>query len=127
MDLPTAYWHQLTTELSTADPRIPECLRLVIIGGEEAKLEYVKRWQRGVSHLSHPPQLVNGYGPTEATVMTSFYFFSDKEEISVPIGRPIGNTQMYVLDKYLQPVPVGVTGHLHIGGVDLARCYLHRQ
>ena len=126
LDLPTAYWHQLTTELSTADPRIPECLRLVIIGGEEAKLEYVQRWKRGVSHLSHPPQLVNGYGPTEATVMTSFYFFSDKEEISVPIGRPIGNTQMYVLDKYLQPVPVGVPGHLHIGGVDLARGYLHR-
>ncbi|WP_292768135.1 non-ribosomal peptide synthetase [Nostoc sp. NOS(2021)] len=125
LDLPTAYWHQLAAELSPEDSRIPESLRMVIIGGEEAQLEKVKRWHSSVAHLSHPPQLLNSYGPTEATVITTLNSLTPAAT-SVAIGRPISNVQVYVLDQYLQSVPIGVPGELHIGGVGLARGYWQR-
>ena len=71
LDLPTAYWHQLVAELTPEDLRIPESLRMVIIGGEEAQLEKVKCWHSSIAHLPNPPQLLNSYGPTEATVITT--------------------------------------------------------
>ncbi|MBG1241151.1 non-ribosomal peptide synthetase [Nostoc sp. NZL] len=125
LDLPTAYWHQLVAELTSEDTRIPESLRMVIIGGEEAQLERGKRWHSSIAHLSHPPQLLNSYGPTEATVVTTLKRLSPTAS-SVSIGRPISNTQVYVLDKYLQAVPIGVPGELHIGGAGLARGYWKR-
>ncbi|MEH2130688.1 MAG: amino acid adenylation domain-containing protein [Nostoc sp.] len=125
LDLPTAYWHQLVAELSPEDSRIPESLRMVIIGGEEAQLEKVKRWHTTMAHLSHPPQLINSYGPTEATVITTLDILTPAAN-SVAIGRPISNAQVYILDQYLQPVPIGVPGELHIGGAGLARGYWQR-
>ncbi|MFN6487003.1 MULTISPECIES: non-ribosomal peptide synthetase [unclassified Nostoc] len=125
LDLPTAYWHQLVAELSSEDSRISESLRMVIIGGEEAQLEKVKRWHSSIAHLSHPPQLVNSYGPTEATVITTLNRLTPAAKF-VSIGRPISNAQVYILDQYLQPVPIGVPGELHIGGAGLARGYWQR-
>ena len=127
LNFPTAYWHQLTTQLSPLELRIPEHLRLVIIGGEEAKLEQVKRWYQGIAHLQNPPKLVNSYGPTEATVSSTLYWLNSTPEISVPIGRPMSNTQVYVLSKNQKPVPIGVSGELYIGGAGLARGYWHHQ
>ncbi|NEU79910.1 non-ribosomal peptide synthetase [Nostoc sp. UIC 10630] len=125
LDLPTAYWHQLVAELTPEDSRIPESIRIVIIGGEEVQLEKVKRWHSSVAHFWHPPQLLNSYGPTEATVITTLDRLTP-EASSVSIGRPISNVQVYVLDQYLQPVPIGVPGELHIGGAGLARGYWQR-
>ncbi|MEH2239779.1 amino acid adenylation domain-containing protein [Nostoc sp.] len=125
LDLPTAYWHQLVAELTPEDSRIPESLRMVIIGGEEAQLEKVKCWHSSVAHLWHPPQLLNSYGPTEATVITTLDRLTPTAT-SVAIGQPISNAQVYVLDQYLQPVPIGVPGELHIGGAGLARGYWQR-
>ncbi|HEY6284501.1 MAG TPA: AMP-binding protein, partial [Ktedonobacteraceae bacterium] len=74
-------------------------------------------------------ELINGYGPTEGTTFTCCYSIPDElsENVrSIPIGQPIGNTQTYILDKYLKPVPIGVPGELHIGGAGLARGYLNR-
>ncbi|MBD2521589.1 non-ribosomal peptide synthetase [Nostoc sp. FACHB-133] len=125
LDLPTAYWHQLVAELTPEDSRIPESIRIVIIGGEEVQPEKVKRWHSSVAHFWHPPQLLNSYGPTEATVITTLDRLTP-EACSVSIGRPISNVQVYVLDQYLQPVPIGVPGELHIGGAGLARGYWQR-
>ncbi|MEI2579463.1 amino acid adenylation domain-containing protein [Scytonema sp. PRP1] len=126
LDLPTAYWHQLVAELNPQDGRIPASLKIVIIGGEEAQLEKVKHWHSSVAHLPNPPQLFNSYGPTEATVITTLHCLNSSTATSVAIGRPISNTQVYILDQYLQPVPIGVPGELHIGGASLARGYWQR-
>lgn len=128
LDLPTAYWHQVTSELAMTDLVLPESLRLVIIGGERALPERVQTWQKVVG--THP-QLVNTYGPTEATVVATMYKLpasapEDTALPEVPIGRTLRHVQAYVLDKYLKLTPVGVPGELHIGGVSLARGYLNR-
>jgi amino acid adenylation domain-containing protein len=72
--------------------------------------------------------LINGYGPTENTTFTCCYPMREVSQVddSVSIGRPIANTQVYVLDEQLQPTPIGVTGELYIGGAGLARDYLNR-
>ncbi|MBD2493305.1 non-ribosomal peptide synthetase [Nostoc sp. FACHB-280] len=125
LDLPTAYWHQLVAELQPQDSRIPASLRTVIIGGEEAQLEKVQRWHSSIAHLEPSPQLFNSYGPTEATVVTTLERLTP-ELTSISIGKLISNAQLYVLDQYLQPLPIGVPGELHIGGAGLARGYWQR-
>ncbi|MBG9685644.1 hypothetical protein ABD97_10640, partial [Bacillus mycoides] len=72
--------------------------------------------------------LINGYGPTENTTFTCCYPMSDVSQVrhTVPIGRPIANTQVYVLDQQLQPVPIGIPGELYIGGDGLALEYLNQ-
>ena len=73
-------------------------------------------------------KVVNNYGPTENTVVTTSGLVDDHGEkyLSPAIGRPIANTQVYILDRHLQPVPIGVPGELYIGGDGLARGYLNR-
>jgi acyl-CoA synthetase (AMP-forming)/AMP-acid ligase II len=97
-------------------------LRTVIVAGEPCPPEIVTR------HLETVPQaaLFNEYGPTEATVWSSVHHCdSTAGQRSVPIGRPIANTQIYILDAHLEPVPVGITHELYIGGDGLARGYLN--
>ncbi|MBT5270698.1 MAG: amino acid adenylation domain-containing protein, partial [Candidatus Marinimicrobia bacterium] len=71
-------------------------------------------------------KIINGYGPVENATLTSFYRLSEPIEGSVPIGKPLSNTEVYILDKELQPVPVGVAGELYTGGAGLARDYHNR-
>ncbi|MEH2128463.1 amino acid adenylation domain-containing protein [Nostoc sp.] len=70
-------------------------------------------------------QIWNLYGPTETTIWSTNYQISDSEK-TVSIGRPLANTQIYILDKYLQPLPVGISGEIYIGGVGLARGYFNQ-
>ena len=94
-------------------------LRLLLTGGDKLH-QYAS--------ASHPFEVVNNYGPTENTVVTTSGTVPVREQADVvpAIGRPIANIQVYVLDRYLQPVPIGVAGELYIGGDGLARGYLNR-
>jgi amino acid adenylation domain-containing protein/non-ribosomal peptide synthase protein (TIGR01720 family) len=101
-----------------------EQTRALVIGGEALLGESLSFWRQ------HAPntKLINEYGPTETVVGCCVYEVTGKTSLSstVLIGRPIANTQLYVLDKFVQPVPIGVWGELHIGGDGLARGYLNR-
>jgi amino acid adenylation domain-containing protein len=101
------------------DEPLPD-LRVVIAGGEAFSSTLVRSWARpGLT-------FVNGYGPTEATVgITSTRCLVEDVE-PPPLGFPLANYQAYVLDRNLQPVPVGVLGELHVGGQGVARGYLAR-
>ncbi len=76
--------------------------------------------------LDHQERLWNLYGPTETTIWSTIYRVMTTDRATIPIGKPIANTQIYVLDRHLQPVPIGIPGELYIGGDGLARGYLHR-
>ncbi|WP_414514278.1 non-ribosomal peptide synthetase [Nostoc sp. PCC 9305] len=94
-------------------------LRRVITGGEGFSEDFITRWAKG-RHFFYV------YGPTEATILQSFIDCSQVCPQKALLGRPIANFQYYVLDTELKPVPVGVIGELHIGGVGLARGYLNQ-
>ncbi|HEX8650844.1 MAG TPA: amino acid adenylation domain-containing protein, partial [Pyrinomonadaceae bacterium] len=97
-------------------------LRRIFCGGEALESELAERCLKRVE-----AELYNLYGPTEATIDASIWRCEKgNQRRSVPIGRPIANTQMYVLDRQLQLAPIGATGELSIGGACLARGYLHR-
>ncbi|HEV2828701.1 MAG TPA: amino acid adenylation domain-containing protein [Pyrinomonadaceae bacterium] len=128
LDLPTAYWHELADELTTDNLRLPDSLRLVILGGEKAMPERLASWRR---RANAAVRLINTYGPTETTVVATICDLAKEAEESssdsdVPIGRPLRNTLVYILDPDLRPVPIGVPGELYIGGAGVARGYLHR-
>ncbi|HET9714426.1 MAG TPA: amino acid adenylation domain-containing protein [Pyrinomonadaceae bacterium] len=124
LTLPTAYWHQLTASMSDRDWELAGRVRLWIGGGEAMLPQSVQEWQR---RLGQRVRLINSYGPTEATIACTGYEVTEVEDLSqVPIGRPLTNAEAYILDKYLQPVPVGVYGELCIGGAGLTRGYLNR-
>ena len=99
-------------------------LRQLLAGGDVLSVPHVRRV------LAELPacRLVNGYGPTEGTTFTCCYQITGSAgfERTVPIGRPIANTRVYVLDRHRQPVPIGVSGELWIGGDGLARGYVDR-
>ena len=99
------------------DAALP-ALRVVTVAGEACPADLVARWAPG-------RRFFNLYGPTETTVWATLAECVPAEQ-SPPIGRPIVNTQIYLLDAAQQPVPIGVAGELHIGGAGLARGYLNR-
>ncbi|WP_052113892.1 non-ribosomal peptide synthetase, partial [Burkholderia pseudomallei] len=104
-------------ELAYATGQSNAGMRTLLIGGDR-----LSRWPD-----SMPPgqMLVNNYGPTEATVVATSGRLQPGEA-TPPIGRPIANTRVYVLDAWLRPAPIGVAGELYIGGVQVARGYLNR-
>lgn len=97
------------------------CIKKIVLGGEMipvSLLNLIKKHIKGV-------RIINGYGPTEATVYSSF---KDLTSLSaVTIGRPLANTRMYILDSHRRPVPIGVLGELYISGLGVATGYLNRE
>ncbi|MBW4597352.1 MAG: amino acid adenylation domain-containing protein [Brasilonema angustatum HA4187-MV1] len=100
------------------DEELPS-LQTIIVAGEASSVELIKKWSVGRNFF-------NAYGPTEASVCATIAKCTP-EDNKVTIGNPIANTQVYILDSRLQPVPIGVPGELHIGGAGLARGYLNRN
>ncbi|WP_293138435.1 non-ribosomal peptide synthetase [Okeania sp. SIO3I5] len=101
-------------------------LRFVIFGGEALEIKSLEPWFE--RHGDSSPQLINMYGITETTVHVTYrqLTISDLKSNASPIGSPIPDLQIYILDKHLQPLPIGVPGELHIRGAGLARGYLNR-
>src|SRR6185369_10886395 len=116
---------QKLSETFCDKPHALSSLRELMVGGEQLQItaDIVKLFAR-LKHCT----LYNHYGPSETHVVTSFTLPRDPETWPVfpPLGRPIANTEMYLLDSYLHSVPVGVPGELYIGGACLAHGYLNR-
>jgi acyl-coenzyme A synthetase/AMP-(fatty) acid ligase/acyl carrier protein len=107
------------------EPQALSGVKQLLIGGEALSVPHVKK---GLARLPDT-EIINGYGPTESTTFTCCYPIArqlDDDLSSIPIGKPIANTQVYILDPHLNPVPIGVAGELHIGGDGLARGYWNR-
>ncbi|PYP89204.1 MAG: hypothetical protein DMF61_04355 [Blastocatellia bacterium AA13] len=100
-----------------------DSLRQLLAGGEALLAEQVNHFIRAAG----PGRLINGYGPTEVTTFTCWHRFDRALHPSraVPIGRPISNTNVYLLDQSLNPVPITVKGQIYASGPGLARCYLN--
>ncbi len=118
--LTTGLFHQMVE----AEPESLKSMRYLMTGGDVVSVSHAKR----ALQLRQERGLLNCYGPTENTTFTTFYPMTAPDQIgaSVSIGRPITNTRVYVLDHWLQPVPVGVPGELYVGGDGLARDYWNR-
>ena len=104
--------------------QMKEGARALVIGGEALQYESLTLWRMNASEV----KLINEYGPTETVVGCCVYQVQPEDPFTggVPIGRPIANTRLYVLDRHLQLLPTGVTGELYIAGAGLARGYLNK-
>ncbi|MCG1048400.1 non-ribosomal peptide synthetase [Mycetohabitans rhizoxinica] len=118
--LTVGLFNQMAAQVDTAFSQ----LKVLIVGGDVLGARLVAR----VMRESPPEQLINGYGPTESTTFATTYKITSVSETnaSIPIGRPVANTRVYLLDAHGQPVPLGAVGELYIGGAGVARGYLNR-
>ncbi len=129
LNLPSAYWQELARQWADVPELVPNIQpRLFIVGGDTMSPDGLNLWQRTPLHSV---RLLNAYGPTETTITATAFELSprlceNRTFQRIPIGRPLANREIYILDSYGNPVPVGVPGELHIGGVSLARGYLNR-
>ncbi|ARV58862.1 hypothetical protein BZZ01_09635 [Nostocales cyanobacterium HT-58-2] len=123
LEMTTAYWHEWVYQLCATQKRPPDCLRFVLMGGEQVLPERVASWQE----FNIP--LVHVYGLTETTITSLVYKLTpglQQQLVQLPLGRPLANTQVYILDQHLQLLPIGVPGELYIGGDGLTRGYFNR-
>ncbi len=116
----TSYVHQIARDA----PGTLKGVRKLIFGGEAAEPGPLRELLKHVG----PGVLINGYGPAEGCVTTTYYEITDipADATTVPIGRPVSNAQVYLLDHLQRPVPIGVQGEIYIGGEGVARGYLNR-
>ncbi len=130
VNLPPAYWQQVLHEwVQTPAVMQSYCLRLLIVGGDQVPPAALHLWRQ--LPMLREVRLLNAYGPTETTITATLFEMSTQwmQEGNwerVPIGRPLPNRTIYLLDRAANPVPVGVAGEVHIGGALLARGYLNR-
>ena len=119
--LPAAFWHRLAYEVPN---ELPAALRLIALGGERLDAGALSHW---FERQGERVVLLNEYGPTETTVTATVHEMKAQEVAHAPIGRPLANVRIYVLDGQGQPAPLGVQGEICIGGEGVARGYLNQQ
>jgi acyl-coenzyme A synthetase/AMP-(fatty) acid ligase/acyl carrier protein len=129
LDVSGVYWRALV-QTWIAQPELAEGspLRTLIVGGDVMPVDVLRLWRQ--TPLSRTVRLFNVYGPTETTVAATVFEVPldfDADRPRIPIGKPLANRQVHVLDRRRQPVPVGVPGELYIGGSGLARGYLNQH
>ncbi|GAB1334039.1 hypothetical protein ACE1SV_06290 [Streptomyces sp. E-15] len=122
VNVPPTYWSELTLSLDRRQAADLASLRLLVLGGEAVPADTLAAWRAAVPWV----RVCNAYGPTETTVTATTYDADEPPAGSVPIGRPLGDRRVYVVDADGAPVPVGVCGELLIGGTEVARGYLNR-
>jgi amino acid adenylation domain-containing protein len=116
--------HLQLLQLQIPPDQVADRTRTFVIGGEQLRAETAAFWRQHAERTV----LVNEYGPTETVVGCCVYTVTPatRSDGAIPIGRPIANTRLYVLDQYMAPVPIGVVGELYIGGDGVARGYWNR-
>ncbi|MEU1011779.1 AMP-binding protein [Streptomyces sp. NPDC005890] len=125
LELTTAYWHTWVDDLTARRRSLPPSLRLVAMEGERVLADRLAAWR----DLGVP--LLHVYGLTEVTCTSTVRLVQGRDTADTgggsgpPIGKPLDNTRIYLLDRHLRPVPAGVPGELYLGGAGLARGYLH--
>ncbi|MGB7433975.1 MAG: amino acid adenylation domain-containing protein [Candidatus Acidiferrum sp.] len=122
-NFPPAYWQLLLDFMEGCHTEELMPLRAVILGGDSLTTHLAKQTRKALPRTL----LFNAYGPTEAVITSTLFEVPDgytADTATVPIGRPVANTRVYILDSHGQPVPAGVPGELYIGGGRLARGYL---
>ena len=113
----------LFNQMVERDESIFAGLRSLLVGGERLSPPHINKLR-----LAHPQlEIINGYGPTENTTFTCCYNIQQDFHTDIPIGQPISNTRVYLLDHNYEPVPIGVPGYLYISGDGLARGYLNGE
>ncbi len=123
--IPSSWWHAWVAAFSESGFAPPPSLRAVIAGMERVNPQALETWNRLAGKSI---RWFNAYGPTETSPTSTIYEAGSSDWEGgqfVPIGRPLANTQTYVLDTAAKPVPVGVPGELYIGGAGVARGYLN--
>ncbi|CAG0985192.1 hypothetical protein ARNL5_02802, partial [Anaerolineae bacterium] len=128
LHLPVSFWHQWVDVMAANRWQMSVPLEVLMVGGEQPAVEKLHSW---LVLTDRPVHFINAYGPTEATITTTLYETTYDEKtlpasFRIPIGHPIANRRVYVLDQNLQLVPLGVPGELWIGGVGVARGYLRQ-
>jgi amino acid adenylation domain-containing protein len=120
VDVPTLFFEW---SVEAGPGAVPESVRLILISGEAVRRSALAAWFGGDGRR---PRLINGYGPTETTILATFYEARAEDDPWRSIGRPIANVRVYVVDAHGEPVPPGAAGELWIGGAGVARGYWNR-
>ena len=127
IDIVPSYWRTCVEELECLEPTaranlLNNDLRLILSASDRLTADLPKKW---VSDFRHGARIINMYGQTETTGIVTIYPISGAESV-IPIGRPIANTQLHVLDASRKPVPIGVLGELYVGGPGVAKGYFNQ-
>jgi amino acid adenylation domain-containing protein len=127
MGIPSGYWHEWVEAIAAEEAAaLPSSLRVVVSGMDSARPELLATWKK---RFGARVRWFNAYGPSEATCTATTYeadLSSDTVLPVIPIGRPIANVRVYILDANSRPVPIGVPGEICVGGRGVARGYRNR-
>ncbi|MGA9771257.1 MAG: amino acid adenylation domain-containing protein [Blastocatellia bacterium] len=129
INLPTAYWQQMSQEWVAEPASVAGChVKTLLVGGDVMTQKALAIWDQLPMSSD---RLINAYGPTEATITSTVFDLEgwapgERYHRRIPIGRPVKGKTIYILDEQYRPAPIGVPGDLYIGGNNLARGYLNR-